>query len=133
MVFLHLLDDGPCYALDAVGLALEGCHCHLEGVLLEVGVVAFDELLFVERALHSEDFEELFAASDIVVFLDDVDHAVPDDVGDVHADAFADEGVAALLVDHGALLVFHVVVFEQVLTDTEVVFLDFLLCALDAL
>ena len=41
--------------------------------------------------------------------------------------------MTALFVDHGALLVHHVVVFEQVLTRTEVVFFDLLLCAFDAL
>ena len=134
MLFLHLLDDRPCHALYAVRLALEGCHGFLEGTLLEVRVVvAVDELFFGERTFHGEHLEELFAAALIVVALDDVDHAVPDHVGDVHADALAHQGVAALLVDHGALLVHHVVVFEQALADAEVVLLDLLLCTLDAL
>ena len=41
--------------------------------------------------------------------------------------------MTALLVDNGALLVHHIVVFEQVLTNTEVVLLNLLLCALDVL
>ena len=41
--------------------------------------------------------------------------------------------MATLLVDDGTLLVHHIVVFEQALTDAEVVLLDLLLCALDAL
>ncbi len=39
-------------------------------------------------------------------------------IWDVHADAFAHECMTALFVDHGALLVHHVVVFKQVLTRT---------------
>ena len=41
--------------------------------------------------------------------------------------------MTALLVDHGALFVHHVVVFEQVFTDAEVVFLYLLLCALNGI
>ena len=41
--------------------------------------------------------------------------------------------MAALLVDHGTLLVHHVVVLQEVLTDTEVVLLHLALCTLDAL
>ena len=41
--------------------------------------------------------------------------------------------MAPFLIDDGTLLVHHIIVFEQVLTDTEVVLLDLLLCAFDAL
>ena len=41
--------------------------------------------------------------------------------------------MAALFIYYSALLVHHVVVFEQALTDTEVVLLDLLLCTLDTL
>jgi hypothetical protein len=40
--------------------------------------------------------------------------------------------VATLLVDNGALLVHHIVVLQQTLTNTEVVLLDLLLGTLDA-
>ena len=91
------------------------------------------KVFLCERTFHGKNLEEHLAATGIVVLLDDVDHAVPDDVGDVHADALTHESVTTLLVDNGTLLVHHVVIFEQVLTDTEVVLLNLLLCALDAL
>ena len=60
-----------------------------------------------------------------------MEDAVPDDVGDVHADALSHEGVAAAGVDDFALLVHDVIVFEEALADTEVVLFHFLLGALD--
>ena len=69
--------------------------------------------------------QELLLATLVVGgILDDIHDAVPDDVGDIHADTFSHQGVAALLVDHGTLLVHHVIVLNQALTDTEVVLLD---------
>ena len=130
---LYLLYCWPCHTLYAVCLALECRHGFLEGAFLEVGVSVVLEFVFGERTFHSQHFEELLAASFIVIGLYDVHHAVPDDVGYVHADAFAHESVAAFLIDYGTLLVHHVVVFKQVLTYSEVVFLHFLLCALHAL
>ena len=91
------------------------------------------KVFLCERTFHGKNLEEHLAATGIVVLLNDVDHAVPDDVGDVHADALAHESVTTLLVDNGTLLVHHVVIFEQVLTDTEVVLLDLLLRTLNAL
>ena len=78
--------------------------------------------------------QELFLATLIVArVLDDVNNAIPDDVGNIHADTLTHQGVAALLVDNGTLLVHHIIVLNQALTDTEVVLLNLLLGALDAL
>ena len=130
--FIHLLYYGPCHGLDALGLAFEVGHGHLEGVLGQVFALLVGQLLVGERHFHGENLEELFFAALVVVLLYDVHHAVPDDVGYVHADAFAHQSVAAFLVDHCSLLVHHVVVFEQPLAYAEVVFLYLLLRALDA-
>ena len=54
-------------------------------------------------------------------------------VHDVHLDTLTHEGVATTLVDDLTLGVHHVIVLEEALTDTEVVFLDLLLGALDGL
>ena len=88
------------------------------------------EFVAGEGHLHGEYLDELLLATFEVVVLNDVGHAVPDGVRDVHADAFAHQCVASLRVYDGALLVHDVVVFQQALTDAEVVLLDFLLCAL---
>ena len=108
-------------------LALEVAHCHLEDLLAELLVVLVDELFAGEGTLHGEYLDELLLAAFIIVLLDDVDHAVPDGVRDVHADALTHQGVTAFRVDHGALLVHDVVVLQQAFTNAEVVFLDLLL------
>ena len=54
-------------------------------------------------------------------------------VHDVHLDTLTHKGVATALVDDLTLGVHHVIVLEEALTDTEVVFLDLLLGALDSL
>lgn len=53
------------------------------------------------------------------------------DVVQVDLDPFSVERMAALGVDHLALCVHHVVVFEQAFTDTEVVLFDFALGPFD--
>ena len=78
--------------------------------------------------------QELLLATLIVArVLDDVYNAVPDDVGDIHTDTLTHKGVAALLVDYCTLLVHHIIVLDKALTDTEVILLNLLLCALDTL
>ena len=78
--------------------------------------------------------QEILLASLIVGrVLDDVYYAVPDDICDIHSDTLTHKSVAALLVDYGTLLVHHVIVLNQALTNTEVVLLNLLLCALNAL
>ena len=124
---------GHAVALDALGLALEACHGLLEGTLAKFLTLYSLKLLGSEWNLHGRDLEEVLLGALVVVVVDDIEHAVPDDVGDVHTDTLAHQGVAALLVDHGTLLVHHVVVLREVLTDTEVVLLHLALCTLDAL
>ena len=83
------------------------------------------------KGTSSHDFGEAFLATYIVVVVDDIQDAVPNHVGDIHADTLTHEGVVALFVDDRALLVHHVVVFEEAFTDAEVILLDLLLCAFD--
>ena len=127
---VHLFDDGLGHLLDMLHLTLEVAHSHLESLLAELLVVLVDEFVAGEGTLHSEYLDELLLAALVVVLFDDVDHTVPDGVRDVHADALAHQGVTTLRIDYGTLLVHHVIVFEQTLTDAEVVLLDLLLGAL---
>ena len=123
---------GQGHGLDALSLALERLHGSLEGTLLQGLQFAAGEILLAEGTLHGEHLEEALLATLVVVVGDDADYAVPDDIADIHADALSHEGVAALLVDDGALLVHHVVILREALTDTEVILLHLLLGALDA-
>ena len=131
--FVNLLDNRVGNSLDSVCLALESIHSSLESRLFEFVLGCGVVVLLREWNLHSEHLEELLLCTLEVVVFDDRNATVPDDVGNIHADTFAHESVATLLVDYGTLLVHHVVVFEQVLTDTEVVFLNLLLSSFDAL
>ena len=88
---------------------------------------------FGERTFHREKFQELLFASLIIMVFDYVHDSIPDDIRYVHADAFTHKGVTALVIHHRTLLVHHIVVFQEALTDTEVVFLNFLLCSFDTL
>ena len=133
LVLVDILDHRVSVRLYAVCLALESGHGLLERALLKFSTFRVLEIFFCERHFHGEYLQELLLASNIVVSLYDAYHAIPDDVRDIHADALAHEGVAALLVYHGALLVHHVIIFEKVLSDAEVVLLDLLLRALNAL
>ena len=92
-----------------------------------------EELVQCEGHFHGEEVQEFLLASFVVVLFDNAHHTVPDDIGDVHSDAFSHECVATLLVDDGSLLVHHVIIFEQSLSDAEVVLFHFLLCFLNAL
>ena len=60
-----------------------------------------------------------------------MDTTIPNHIGNVHAYTFTQQSMTALLVNHRALLVHHVIVFQQTFTDTEMVFFHFLLCPLD--
>ena len=133
--FDRLAHDGHDNLLDALALAVEGLHsqgvqCLGAGLLVHRGV-----FLLGKRGLDGEYLHQLHLQVVIVgglaVVVDKVLDGVEDHVGDVDADALADEGVVTQGVDEGTLLVHHVVIFEQVLADAEVVLLDALLGLLD--
>ena len=130
LVLIDLFDDGHGDLLDVFHFALEVTHHYLEDLLAEFLVVLVDELVAGEGTLHGKQFDELLLATLVVVGLNDVNHTVPDGVGDVHADTLTHEGVATLAIDDGTLFVHHVVVLQQTLTDAEVVLFHFLLGAL---
>ena len=133
LVFVYLLDDRHSCSLDAVCLTLECSHSFLESTLCQILTSAVLILILVEWNLHSENFQELFLGTEEVVVVNDVQYAVPDDIGNIHTDTLTHEGVATLLVDNGTLTIHHVIILQEVFTDTEVVFLNLALSTLDAL
>ena len=128
LILVNLLDNGVTDSLYSVGLTLEGIHSQLERLLSKSVVITFDKLLISERTFHREHLYELFLASLVVVVLDDVYHAVPDDIRNIHSDTFTHKSVTTFLIYYGTLFVHHVVVLEQAFTNTEVVLFDLLLC-----
>ena len=77
--------------------------------------------------------QELLLASLIIIVLDDVDHTVPNDIGDIHTNTLSHQGMTALLIDNSTLLVHHIIILNQALTDSKVVFLNLLLGTLNTL
>ena len=60
-----------------------------------------------------------------------MEYTVPYHVRDIHTDTLSHECVTTTFVDDLTLLVHYVIVLKETLTDTEVVFLNFLLCTLN--
>ena len=133
LFLIDALDDGIGDARQRVGLAFEVLHGKSKGLFGQFLRRCFAELLLGEGRLHGKDAEHLFLDALVVVVLNGFHTAVPNHVGDVHAKAFADEGVTTFGIDYRTLFVHHIVVFQQALTDAEVVLLDFLLGILDGL
>ncbi len=132
--FEYLADYGHCNFTHSVCTALESLHGGGKGLFMKFfALVPFFKFLLSERRLHGQYLQKLFFAAFPVVFVDDIDATVPNHVADIHANAFSHQGVAAFFIDNGALLVHHVIVFEQMLADAEVVLFDFLLGAFDGL
>ena len=91
------------------------------------------KLLFGEWAFHCKYFQELFFASFVVIALDNAYTTVPDDIRNIHTNTLTHQCVTTLLIDNRTLLVHDVIVFQQTLTDTEVVFFNLLLGTLDTI
>ena len=132
-VLEHILDDRICGSCESFSTLLEGGKHFLECLVFPD--IPADILMFLRREwiFHGEDGEEHLLASLKVVVLHDIDHAVPDHIGDIHADTLSHERMTATFVNHLTLLIHDVIVFEEALTDSEVVLLHLLLSALDGL
>ncbi len=77
--------------------------------------------------IHTEVFVFVLSA----IALNDVANGLEEHIHNINADAFAHKCVVATCVNHLALRIHHVVVFEQTLADAEVVFLNAFLGVLD--
>ena len=131
--FIHFLDDREGHSGEASTTLLEGLDDDVECFIFQFMTTLGFKGLHIERNLHGEDAQEVFFAALIIAIAEDVNHTIPNHVGNVHTDSFTHEGMTTALVDDLSLLVHHVIVLKQTLTDTEVVFLDFLLGTFDAL
>ena len=130
-LFIDLFDDGIGYLCHPFGLALETLHRLFEGLLGQLLTILFAELLFGEGGLDSQALQEFELAILVGGYLDSRCCAIPDHVDDIHTDTLTHQGVATLGVNHATLLVHHIIVLQQTLTDTKVVLFHLLLGALD--
>ena len=129
--FVYLLDYRISNLCHAVRLALELFHCHIEGCFSKLFLLFVTELFFVERHFHGKSLQEVHFAVFVIGSFNGCGNTVPDHIYDIHSDTFTHQGVATLGIDNCTLLIHHVIIFQQTLTDTEVVFFHLLLCTLN--
>ena len=120
-----------------VHTALEAVQRGFRQLIAQFSTFAATELLFVERQLDREGLHHFELQPLVVIGLACLEEdglcRLADHVRDVHADTLTHQGVTTFGVDEVTLLVHHIVVLDEALTDTEVVLLDLLLGALNAL
>ena len=133
LILIYLLDDRPCNRLNTLCLACESLHCSLETAFRKFRSVTTIELFLSEWTFHCKNLQELFLAAFIVIVLNDIYTTVPNNVRDIHTDTLTHQSVTTLLIDNCTLLVHDIIIFQQTLTNTEVVFLNLLLCALNTI
>ena len=108
-------------------LLLEALHGLLVGRFCQFVNVCRILFLTGEGDLHCQNFKELLTTSVPIVILHDVAHAVPNHIGDIHAQTLSHQSVTALGINHRTLLVHDVVILQQTLTHTKMIFLHLLL------
>ena len=131
--FVYLFDDRIGYLCHTFCLAFEEFHGNVKSSVCQFFFLLITEFLFGERYFHGKCLEHIHLAVFVVGRFNGIGTTVPNHVHDIHADTFAHQSVAAFGVDYCTLLVHHVVIFQQTLTDAEVVFLNFLLCTFNGL
>ena len=118
-------------------MAIEAFHTGLVDLLDHLFGLETLGFVFGERNINAEVTQHVELQSlEVVVHTELFDEVAGYTICHVHKvdeDALTHEGVATLGIDYFTLLVEHIVVFEQALTDAEVVLLDLLLRILDRL
>ena len=131
MVLVNLFDDRISILRQTLHTTFE----HLEGGAedfldhrVSLHILVF---LLCQRAFHSHCLEEFLLEALVVggigVFIYNSIRRIIDGIQDIEADTFTHQGVATSRIDDITLRVHHIVVFQQTLTDTEVILLDLLL------
>ena len=133
LILIHLLDDWPCNRLNTLSLAWESLHCSLETTLWKFRSVTTIELFLSEWTFHCKNLQELFLAAFIVIVLNDIYTTVPNNVRDIHTDTLTHQSMTTLFIDNRTLFIHYVIIFQQTLTDTEVVFFNLLLSTLNTI
>ena len=131
MVFVNLLDNRVGYLRHSFHAAFEQLQSLFEQPVGQF--VGFYRLIFIfrERRFHCECLEQFQLEAFIVDFRMLVYNGtgcIVNRIQHVQADTFSHQGVTAAGVDYVTLRVHHIVVFQQTLTDTEVVFFHLFLC-----
>ena len=131
LILIYLFDNRISDLSQTFGLAFEILHRNVESLVGQLLFLLVAELFLCERSFHSQRLEQFHLTTLVVIIFDGIRATVPNHIYDIHTDTFTHQRMAAFRVDNRTLLVHNVVVFQQTLTDTEVVFFYLLLGAFD--
>ena len=118
-----------------VHTTFEAVECRLSQLFTQHLALTVTESVLIKRhlnrkSLHRIELQPLVVISRTGIGKDILCRLV-DHIRDIHTDTLSHEGVTTLGVNEVTLLVHHIVVLNQTLTDTEVILLHFLLRTLD--
>ena len=119
-----------CHLSYALLLALEGCQHFVEKLLHAVLVIHRPVFVLAHRRLNGKRAQNLHLEAVVIIFrivIHHVFHTVIEGIDNVGAYALAYKGMPTTRVYHVSLRVHHIIVFEQMLTNTEIVLLHTLL------
>ena len=132
---IHILDLRIGDLHEFIHTAFETVEGSLSQLFGELIFLAATELVLVKRNLNRKSLHHVELKSLVVVGSTGIRKnsfgRLVDHIRDIHTDTLSHQGVTTLCVDEVTLLVHHIVVFDQALTDTEVILLHFLLRPLD--
>ena len=114
-------------------LALEESHSRFESHFCQSLTLLVAEIVFIKRNFHCQCLKHFHLGIFVSRLLNCIGTTVPDHICDIHTDTFSHQRMTTFRVNYRTLLVHHVIVFQQTLTDTEVVFFHLLLSTLDGL
>ena len=131
--FVYLFDYRIGNGSHTFSLTLEQGHSLLESLFGQIVLLLVTEVFFAERNFHSQCLKNFHLGIFIIRLFNGIHTTVPNHVDNIHTDTFSHQGMTAFRIYYGTLLVHHVIVFKQTLTNTEVVFFYLLLGTFDRL
>ena len=135
LVLIHFLDNrvGDCH--EFIHTTLEGVDSSLSEQFAQFLFAGSAESVLVKRHFDSKDLHRVELQHLVIHRIACVGHdrlgRVVNHVRYIHTDTLTVQRVTTFSVDDVTLLVHDIVVLNQTLTDTKVILLDFLLCALN--
>ena len=131
LVFIHVLDYRISHIHQHVHLALECFERSYSQLLYQIIITTAAEFGFIKRHLHCEHLKHVHHQCIVIErALGICNHRlrnIVNHIGDIYAKALTHQRMVAFCVNHITLLIHHIIVFKQVLTNAEVVFFHFLL------
>ena len=131
----NILDHRESLFSDSFRLTTECIPNLLVQSLCQVVSRSLLKLLFLYIKVYGKIFQhihtETFQIISLLVFFHQRLAYIIHIIGNIHSDSLSQQRMTSFLVDHLTLRVHHVVIFQQTLTNTEVVFLHLTLRTFD--